>query len=120
MLELVELTDGHGRVAADGRLDHQPVPRPPHPQIVNSVDARHRGDSTLGLLHHLGVDAIEQSAADVAAGPDQQHHDRGTDQQAHNRISQEKAEPDPDHPGHHRKGGEAVGTGMDAVGDQRR
>ena len=39
MLELVELADGHGGVAADRSLHDQPMTDPSHPQVVDRVDA---------------------------------------------------------------------------------
>ena len=57
-----------------------------------------------------GVDAVEESAADVAAGADQQHHDRGADEQADDRVGEGEAEPYADHAGHDDQGGHFTPT----------
>ena len=67
------------------------MPGPAHPQIVDGIDAGHRRDGALSLLDQPGVDAVEEPAADVAAGADQQHHDRGTDQQPDDRIGKRES-----------------------------
>lgn len=61
------------------------------------------------MVNQGGVDPVEESAADVAGDADQQA-DQG--------IGEGETSPDADHSERDGEGGEAVGAGMDAVGDE--
>ena len=81
----------------------------------DALDGADRGG---GLVDQVGVDGVHQSGADLADRGAQHAEDRDRDQQPDDRVGPVPAERDAAGAEQHGEAGEAVGAGVQSVGDQ--
>ena len=98
----------------------QPVPDPAHPHPAHRTDTRQLGEHVVGGVDESGVDTVQESAEHLAGRDDHHHRDGGRDEQADDRVGSREAQTHPGRPGHHRQRRQPVGTGVQAIGPQRR
>lgn len=98
----------------------QVVADPPHAESVDGCDT---GNACGGLFRgrdQLRVDGVHESGSDLLGGAVGDHGDGQGDGEANQWVSQGEAESDTGSTGNHGEGGEAIGPGVGAVGDECR
>lgn len=111
---------GDGESVLDGGVDvgSQPVADPTHAQLSDAHHARDAGGRDLDLVDQGRVDGVEEAGPDLAQRGAQHPEDGDGDDEADDRVGDRPAERHAVRPEEHRKAGEPVGAGVEAVGDE--
>ena len=102
----------------DAHIGFQTVAEPSHAQVVDLLHALDRGRLADELLHHRRVGRVHQAMPHLHGRlfQDEQNGDR--DAESDHRIGERKAGQHTDCAEQDRQRGEAVGSGVMAIGDQ--
>ena len=104
----------------DLRFGVQPMADPTDADLPDALDSGHLGKERLGLVTDDRVDAIHDPHQDVASRVLEHHEDQAGDDQAGDRVGSREPECDTGRADDDRQRGEAVGSSVEAVCDERR
>ena len=114
----VRVIEGDARVDVELGVGVQAVSDPAHADAAHRRDARPRCQGGFGLIYEIRIDAVQQAPEDISCRSAQNGQDGHGDQQANDRIGQREPERDTARGQQHRQRREAVGAGVQAVGNQ--
>ena len=122
---LLEPACDRERLAERERVNHnlglgfKPMPNPSRAQAANLDDAGHMMGCVAHLADDAGLDAVERACEDHRSGLPDDHDDHRGNPQPDDRIGDRKSRLHRDGAAHDGEAGQAVGTRMITIGDQR-
>ena len=116
----VGVGDADAAVDVEVGLGVQQVAAPAHPHPAHRGHPGGDEQRELRPVEQLRLDGVHQPAVDVPDGGAQHGQDGDGDEQSHDGVGEGEPGGDAARAGEHGQGREAVGAGVQAVGDQRR
>src|SRR6185312_1234633 len=118
--DLVRLDRADTAIDDDLTFGAQVVPNPAQPDLANPEHPWRCAQSLLNLIDQGRVGSVHQPPVDLPGRLPQHGQDGHRDQQANDRVGPVPADGHTAHSQQHRQRREAVGAGVQPVGDQRR
>ena len=115
---LMRGNDAEVTVNGDPRIGVEPMPDPANPHLTDLGDTFDVTKYVFGGCHEGRVNRVQQPLTDRSCRLNEHPKDRHADEQAHDGVGPLRAEGDADRPDQDRQGGQPIGTGMEAIGNE--